>query len=86
MPPERDEPYIAYLNSARMNTRDGIKLAFYDAVKGGWEYVVIANNTIVTEKRVSIEYVRGGSPDWQAAFGYASADRFELNYLMPEVP
>ena len=84
--PGTDEPYIAYLNSARMNTRDGIKLAFYDAVKGGWEYVVIANNTIVTEKRVSIEYVRGGSPDWQAAFGYASADRFELNYLMPEVP
>jgi hypothetical protein len=84
--PGTDEPYIAYLNSARMNTRDGIKIAYYDSLKGGWEYVVIANNTIVTEKRVSVEYARGGSPDWQAAFGYASVDRFELNYLMPEVP
>ena len=32
--PGTDEPYISYLNSARLNTRDGIKIAYYDSVKG----------------------------------------------------
>ena len=81
-----NEPYIAYLNQARLNTRDGIKIAYYDSANAGWEYLVVANTTIVEQKRISIEYARGGSPDWQAAIGYASDYRFELNYLMPEVP
>ncbi|MBN2511019.1 MAG: hypothetical protein JXB03_12115, partial [Spirochaetales bacterium] len=81
-----NEPYIAYLNQARLNTRDGIKIAYYDSTLGGWEYLVVANTTVVSQKRISVEYARGGSPDWQAAIGYASDYRFELNYLMPEVP
>jgi len=84
--PGTDEPYISYLNSARLNTRDGVKVAFFDSVKGGWEYMVIANDRIVAQKRVSIEYAQGGSPAWNAAIGFASEDRFDLTYLMPEVP
>jgi hypothetical protein len=80
------EPVIAYLNSARVNTKDGIKYAYFDSVKSGWEFLIPANNTIVAQKRINLEYVQGGSPGWESAFGYASEDRFEVNYLMPEVP
>lgn len=79
-------PYISYLNTARLNTRDGLKVAWYDSVKGGWEWTVAAANTPVVEKRLSIEYKRGGTPAWDAAIGYASQTRFEIIYMMPEIP
>jgi hypothetical protein len=79
-------PYISYLNSARVNTKDGMKVAYYDSVKGGWEWTVAAASTPVVEKRTNIEYKRGGSPAWDAALGYASTNRFEVMYMMPQVP
>jgi len=81
-----DTPYISYLNSARLNTKDGLKMAYYDTAKGGWEYMVVATDTVVVQKRSNIEYKRGGAPAWNAALGYASTSRFELVYLMPQVP
>ena len=48
--------------------------------------MVVANDRIVSQKRDSIEYARGGTPGWDAAIGFASEDRFDVTYFMPEVP
>jgi hypothetical protein len=80
-----NKPYISYLNSARIDTRDGLKVAYYDEARASWDYMVVACNTVVALKRTSIEYKRGGTVSWNAAVGYASSGRFEINYMTPEV-
>ncbi len=85
-----DRPYISYLNSGRINTKDGLKIAYYDAAKGGWENIVVANVSTVTDRRTSIEYKRSGTPAWNAALGYVGsatgqAEYFFCTYYLPEI-
>jgi hypothetical protein len=84
-------PYISYLNASGVNSRDGMKMAFWDAAAdtdfdgnpdGAWEYMVVPMEYIVSDGRTSIETYTG--TEWRAAIGYTPGDYYRVAYFVPK--
>jgi hypothetical protein len=80
-------PVISYLDQGGIDSRTGLKMAFYDPANGGngWEYVTLPGRYAVNDVRTQVEcdprtIAEGRS--WDAAFAYVSGDYYRISYYV----
>jgi len=68
-------PYISYINNGMVGSFDGLKCAYLDTTKGGWEYLVVPADAdhVPTLERTSIEVSQSGT-DSHGGTGFTWAD------------
>jgi hypothetical protein len=76
-------PYVSYLDTSRLNSFSGLKMAFYDSVRGDWEYMNVPLVYEVLDSRTSTEHRRQTGTAWKLAIGYLSADYYRVAYYQP---
>jgi hypothetical protein len=86
---EGTTPYISYLDSTRLNSFNGLKVAMFDTANapGEWEFMNVPLGYIVKRadyNRTSIEYSHQAGTQWDLAVGYNSGDFYRVTYYRPE--
>jgi hypothetical protein len=78
-------PVISYLDQGGIDSRTGLKMAFYDPANGGngWEYVTLPGRYAVNDVRTQVECdPRTTGRSWDAAFAYVSGDYYRISYYV----
>jgi hypothetical protein len=95
---ETGRPYISYLDQGGIDSRTGLKMAFYDPnntafavtdpdssffASSGWEYVTLPGRYVVNDVRTQIEYdTRASGTAWNAALAYVSGNDYRISYYV----
>ncbi|MDR0784807.1 MAG: hypothetical protein LBE74_02850 [Treponema sp.] len=77
-------PIVSYLDQGGIDSRTGLKTAFYDPALGGWEYVTLPGRYAVNDVRTQVECDSraAGVRNWDAAFAYVSGDYYRISYYV----
>jgi hypothetical protein len=87
-------PYISYLDQGGIDSRTGLKIAFYNpdistatakdpgTDTSGWEYVTLPGRYAVNDVRTQIEYDTRATRTWNAALAYVSGNYYRISYYV----
>jgi hypothetical protein len=94
---EAGRPYISYLDQGGIDSRTGLKIAFYDPsntafavtdpdssffASSGWEYVTLPGRYVVNDVRTQIECDTEATQYWNAALAYVSGNDYRISYYV----
>jgi hypothetical protein len=89
-------PYISYLDQGGIDSKTGLKMAFYDPAistaavpnqnpgtdASGWEHVTLPGRYAVNDVRTQIEYDTRTARTWNAALAYVSGNAYRISYYV----
>jgi hypothetical protein len=83
-------PVISYLDQGGIDSKTGLKMAFYDSAtfgkdgKDGWEYVTLPGRYVVNDVRTQVECDTREARTWNAALAYVSGNDYRISYYIKQ--